>query len=157
MISAETCVFILFTFFGNVIISSLTTSIYNINDLSSSLDNLKVGDNINYEINGYSDWKIISIDKENGTIEVTSNSNVYDLTIEPNKTVDEYNAIFQAEADKFSDIVMLYQGKNYFTNKNKVMYFVYNRGNSYVQCQSYYCFEPPTDSSYVSFKTTNSK
>ena len=51
-------------FFGNVIISSLTTSIYNINDLSSSLDNLKVGDNINYEINGYSDCKIISIDKE---------------------------------------------------------------------------------------------
>ena len=81
----------------------LANNVYNINDLNGNLSQIKEGDIVNYEINGYSKWRVINIDKENGTIEVTSDSNVYDLTLEPYKSIDEYKAIFQSEADKFTN------------------------------------------------------
>ena len=96
--------FLLVVFLGSRIIPAmLANNVYNIGDLNGNINNVKTGDIINYEINGYSKWRVLSVDKENGTVEVTSDSNVYDLTIEPNKTVDEYNQIFQTEADKFYD------------------------------------------------------
>lgn len=96
--------FLLVAFLGSRIIPAmLANNVYNMSDLDGNLGNVKEGDIISYEINGYNKWRILSVDKENGTVEVTSDSNVYDLTIEPGKTVDEYNAIFQSEADKFND------------------------------------------------------
>ena len=98
------CIFVFFVIFcGGMIASSLTTNIYGITDLNENIDNLKVGDTINYNINGYSDWKVLNVDKNSGTVEVTSNTNVKDLEIEPYKTVDEYNQLFQTEADGFLD------------------------------------------------------
>ena len=95
---------LLFVFLGSRIVPAmLAGNVYNIGDLSGNIDNIKAGDIINYEINGYSKWRILSVDKENGTVEVTSDSNVYDLTIEPNHNIDYYNELFQTEADKFND------------------------------------------------------
>ena len=88
---------------GRIIPEMLSGNVYRVTELSDNLDRVKVGDKINYTINGYNNWRVLSVDKENGTIDVTSNTNVKDLTIEPYKTVDEYNALFQAEADAFRD------------------------------------------------------
>ena len=103
LISAAVCLFAILVFGGSIIISSLRTSVYGINDLSENLDSVNSGDIINYDINGYSKWKVLTVDTENGTVEVTSKTSVKDLTIEPYKTVDEYNEIFQTEANKFND------------------------------------------------------
>ena len=101
---AAICLFVfIVALSGKVLLSSLTSSVYNISNLKDNIDNVNAGDIINYEINGYSDWKVLSVDKENGTIEVTSNTNVKDLTIEPYKSVDEYNRLFQSEADRYKD------------------------------------------------------
>ena len=95
---------LLFVFLGSRIVPAmLAGNVYNIGDLSGNIDNIKAGDIINYEINGYSKWRILSVDKENGTVEVTSDSNVYDLTIDPYHNIDYYNELFQSEADKFND------------------------------------------------------
>lgn len=97
-------IFLLFAFLGfRIVPAMLANNVYNINDLNGNLSQIKEGDIVNYEINGYSKWRVINIDKENGTIEVTSDSNVYDLTLEPYKSIDEYKAIFQSEADKFTN------------------------------------------------------
>ena len=95
---------LLIVFLGcRMVPAMFANQVYGISNISENLDNVKSGDIVNYEINGYSKWRVLSVDKENGTIDVTSDTNVYDLTIEPNKTIDEYNAIFQAEASKFND------------------------------------------------------
>ena len=88
---------------GRIVPEMLSGNVYRITELNDALDKVKAGDKINYTINGYNNWRVLSVDKENGTIDVTSNTNIKDLTIEPYKTVDEYNAIFQAEADAFRD------------------------------------------------------
>ena len=88
---------------GKVVLTSLTSSVYGISELNDNLDSIKTGDIINYNINGYSEWKVLTVDKANGTIEVTSKTSVKDLTVEPYKSVDEYNALFQSEAEKFND------------------------------------------------------
>ena len=103
IIPAAVCLFVfVVALSGKVLLSSLTSSVYNITDLNN-LDNVNVGDAINYDINGYSDWRVLSIDKENGTIEVTSNTNTKNLTIQPYQSVDKYNQLFQTEANKFLD------------------------------------------------------
>ena len=81
----------------------LLGSVYNINDLSSDISKLKVGDTIKYEINGYSDWKVIYIDKENNTVDVVSKENLTDITIEDKDDFDNSLSIFQTEADKYVD------------------------------------------------------
>ena len=50
-------------------------SVYNVTELEQQFDKIAVGDTINYEINGYSDWQVISTDKDNGTIDVVAKSN----------------------------------------------------------------------------------
>ena len=97
-------VFILILFIGGRIVPEmLSSNVYRITELSDNLDKVRAGDKVNYSINGYNNWRVLSVDKENGTIDVTSNTNVKDLTIEPYQTVDDYNRIFQDEADKFRD------------------------------------------------------
>ena len=95
---------LVFVFVGcRVIPSLLANNVYSITDAGGNIDSLNPGDMINYNINGYSNWRILTVDKENGTVEVTSDSNVYNLTIDPSKSDEEINAIYQAEADKFID------------------------------------------------------
>lgn len=81
----------------------LLGSVYNLQDVSSNIDKIKIGDSINYEINGYSDWKVIYIDKENGTIDVVSKENVSDITISNKEDFDNALEIFQTEANKYVD------------------------------------------------------
>ena len=103
IIPAAICLFVfVVALSGKVLLSSLTSSVYNIGDLNN-LDNVNVGDTINYSINGYSNWKVLSVDKNNGTVEVTSETNTKDLTIQPYQSVEEYNQLFQTEANKFLD------------------------------------------------------
>ena len=105
---------LLLIFLGSRFIPAMfASSVYTINDLSDNMDKVRAGDIINYEINGYRNWRVLSVDKKNGTVDVTSSSNVYDLTLEPNKTLDEYKNIFQQEADKFYD-------KNYVVNARTI-------------------------------------
>ena len=61
-------------------------SIYNIDELKNNFSNVKIGDTINYEINGYSDWEVLYTDIDNGTIDIVSKTNTEDLTLEPNQT-----------------------------------------------------------------------
>ena len=103
LIPAAICLFVfVVALSGRGLLSSLTSSVYNINDLSS-LDNVNVGDTINYSVNGYSNWKVLSVDKNNGTVEVTSTTNTKNLTIQPYQSVDDYNQLFQNEANRFLD------------------------------------------------------
>lgn len=81
----------------------LMGSVYNINDLNTNIKKIKIGDSIKYEINGYSDWKVIYIDKVNGTIDVVSKDNVSEITISDKDDFDNALDIFQTEADKYVD------------------------------------------------------
>ena len=106
---------------GRFIPTLFVSSIHNISDLNGNLDSIKSGDIIDYEINGYSDWKVLSVDRKNGIVDVTSSSNIYDLTMEPYKTVDEYNTIFQTEANKFYDNKYVINART--INKSDVLMF----------------------------------
>jgi len=78
-------------------------SIYNIDELKNNFSNVKIGDTINYEINGYSDWEVLYTDIDNGTIDIVSKTNTEDLTLEPNQTKEYYENIFQETANKYND------------------------------------------------------
>ena len=83
-----------------------------------------MGDSINYEVNGYSDWQVIGKDEYAGTIDVVSKTNTEDLTLEPNQTKEYYENKFQETANKYVD-------NNYAINARTVKmedlrYFEYN-------------------------------
>lgn len=42
----------------------LLSSIYNVEDVDTSIGKIKLGDIIHYDLNGYSDWQVIYIDKK---------------------------------------------------------------------------------------------
>lgn len=126
---AAICLFVLIVALsGKVLLSSLTSSVYNITDLNN-LDNVNVGDTINYSINGYSNWKVLSVDKNNGTVEVTSETNTKDLTIQPYQSVEEYNQLFQTEANKFLDNNYVVSART--INKADVLTFNDESGEEY--------------------------
>lgn len=81
----------------------LLSSIYNVEDVDTSIGKIKLGDIIHYDLNGYSNWQVIYIDKKNNTLDVVSKTNTEDITL---TTEDDYkNAlnIFQETADKYVD------------------------------------------------------
>lgn len=49
---------------GYILPKYLLGSVYSISEIENNIDKVKVGDTINYELNGYSDWQVISVDKE---------------------------------------------------------------------------------------------
>ncbi len=81
----------------------LMSSVYNFNDVEANINKLKVGDSINYDINGYSTWKVIYIDKENNTIDVVSKDNLTDITLSTKEDFENALDTFQTEADKYVD------------------------------------------------------
>ena len=87
-------IIILGRFRGN----GLLGSAYSITELESKIDSVRVGDTINYNVNGYSDWQIVSIDKGNGTVNVISKDNVSDITLNGENAVSALN-IFQEAAN----------------------------------------------------------
>ena len=83
-------------------LSRIYGSVYDVDSIGKDIDKIKVGDTINYTANGYSDWKVLSIDKENKTMDIISNGSVGDLTIKWTD-IDNYLDILQAEANKYMD------------------------------------------------------
>lgn len=77
-------------------------SVYNVTELEQQFDKIAVGDTINYEINGYSDWQVISTDKDNGTIDVVAKSNTEGITIS-SENAENILDILQTAADKYTD------------------------------------------------------
>ena len=81
----------------------LLGSLYNVNEIESNIDKIKIGDRINYEINGYSDWQVVSIDKRNNTLDVVSRTNVEDITLTTKEDYENALDIFQETANKYTD------------------------------------------------------
>lgn len=91
-------------FLSNKFITKQTVgSIYNIDEAGDNFDNIQIGDEINYEVNGYSDWQVIGKDDYEGTIDVVSKTNTEDLTLDYNQTKEYYENKFQETADKYVD------------------------------------------------------
>ena len=77
-------------------------SIYSISKLENAINDVEIGDTIEYEINGYSDWQVLYMDKENNTIDVVSKTNVKDLSLSGDDYKNAVN-IFQEEANNYTD------------------------------------------------------
>ena len=112
-------------------------SIYNVEEAEDNFYNIQIGDSINYEVNGYSDWQVIGKDDYNGTIDVVSKTNTEDITLEPNQTKEDYERIFQETANKYIDGSYAISART--TNQNDSNYFNYetdfwfnNIDNSYI-------------------------
>ena len=78
-------------------------SIYNISELEENFDNIQIGDEVNYEINGYNNWQVIGKDDYNGTVDIVSKTNTEDLTLEYGQPKEYYEQKFQEIADKYTD------------------------------------------------------
>ena len=78
-------------------------SIYNIDEANQNIENIKLGDTINYEINGYSDWQVLYVDKENGTVDVVSKTNVEDVTLSTTEEKDAYLEIINNKVANYND------------------------------------------------------
>ena len=74
--------------------------VYDIDSIGVNIDKIKIGDTINYTANGYNDWKVYSINREDNTIDIVSTSFVEDLTIKV-EDVDNYYDILQNTANKY--------------------------------------------------------
>lgn len=83
--------------------NKLLGSVYNINDVEKNINKIKIGDSINYEINGNADWKVIYIDKENNTIDVVSKKNLAEITLTNKEDFENALDTFQTEANKYID------------------------------------------------------
>lgn len=81
----------------------LLSNVYNVEDIKMSIDDVKVGDTINYEANGYTEWQVLYIDKENNTLDIISKDSVEDVSL--TGWIDYENAldIFQETAEKYMD------------------------------------------------------
>ena len=62
---------------------------------------LQVGDNVKYEAKGYKNWKVLSIDKENNTVDLISGGIVKNLTLSGKEDWDNYEDIIQREVDEY--------------------------------------------------------
>ena len=78
-------------------------NVYNIFDAEANFDIIEIGDEINYEINGCSNWQVIGKNNYEGTINVVSKTNAEYLTIEGNKNIEYYQNIFQETANKYTN------------------------------------------------------
>lgn len=95
-------VIVLLTFFS-IQPNKILGSVYDIDSAKNNLNKIKVGDSINYEINGYSDWKVIYVDKKNNTIEVVSKENLGEITLATKEDFENALDNFQEEANKYVD------------------------------------------------------
>lgn len=70
---------------------------------NTSQNNLQVGDIVDYEANSYKGWKVLSIDKDNNTVDIISTGIVSNRTLEGKKDYNDAEKIFQSEADKYKN------------------------------------------------------
>ena len=99
-------------------------SIYNIEEAGTNFDNIQIGDEINYEVNGYSDWQVIGKDEYAGTIDVVSKTNTEDLTLEYDQSKEYYENIFQETANKYVDNNYVISART--VNQSDLDYFNYD-------------------------------
>ena len=66
-------------------------------------DNIKIGNNIKYEANGYKNWKVLSIDEEAETVDVISGGIVKNITFIGKDDYDNYETNLQQEVDKYKN------------------------------------------------------
>ena len=64
---------------------------------------LKVGDNVKYEAKGYKNWKVLSIDKDNNTVDIISGGIVKNITLSGKEDWDKYEDIIQREVDEYKN------------------------------------------------------
>lgn len=62
---------------------------------------LQVGDYVKYSANGYSSWRILSIDKSNSTAEIISTGVVKNLELKGKDSYDNLETILQGEVDLY--------------------------------------------------------
>ena len=98
--------------------SGILGSTYDIDNIEKNIDKIKVGDSINYTANGYNDWKVLSIDKENKTMEIISRTSTEDVEIK-STDVDNYLDILQATANKYMDGKYAIDARSIITNNNE--------------------------------------
>ena len=64
---------------------------------------LQVGDNVKYEAKGYKNWKVLSIDKDNNTVDIISRGIVKNITLSGKEDWDNYEDIIQREVDEYKN------------------------------------------------------
>ena len=84
----------------NFSFKKLMSNVYEISEIKSNIDNVKVGDTIKYEANGYSDWQVLYIDKENNTLDIVSKTNPETVLIDDVNTALN---VLQEAANKYLD------------------------------------------------------
>ena len=78
-------------------------SVYSIEQVSQDIDSIRVGDTINYEINGYDDWQVLYVDKENGTVDLVSGGIVKNVMISGDTGYNNYSEILQDEVNAYKN------------------------------------------------------
>lgn len=78
-------------------------NVYSIDDAINNYGRINIGDTINYEINGYSDWQVIDKNDNNELIEIVSKGDAENLSLEMYKDKDYYENLFQETANKYID------------------------------------------------------
>lgn len=105
ILAASICTVILIVIMVSMSIrpNHLLGSVYNVNDLEKNIDKIKVGDIINYDLNGQSKWKVIYIDKGNGTVDVVSTDTLAQITLSTKEDFENALDTLQTEANKYTD------------------------------------------------------
>ena len=127
-------------------------NVYEISEIKSNIDNVKIGDTIKYEANGYSDWQVLSVDKENNTLDIISKTSPEEVTLSGNGANETALDVFQETANKYLDGKYAVSARSVNTtdidNFSSNDFFWLANVNQYVV---YY------NGGYVSFISTNSE
>ena len=84
--------------------SKLFGSVYDVDSIGENIDNIKIGDSINYTVNGYSDWEVLDINKEDNTIDVVSKKSVENVMIPcADEKCSDFYDVLQDSANKYID------------------------------------------------------
>ena len=78
-------------------------SVYSIEHANQDIDSIKVGDTIRYDINGYDNWQVLYIDKENGTVDLVSGGVVKNVMITGDTGYNNYSDTLQDEVNAYKN------------------------------------------------------
>ena len=81
--------------------NKIMSNIYEISEINKNIDNLQKGDTIKYEANGYSDWEVLYIDKENKTIDIISKTSPEEVTLKGKDGYENGLNIIQEKVNKY--------------------------------------------------------
>lgn len=84
-------------------INNLLGSTYSNEALDIDISSLKIGDKINYSANGYDNWQVLYIDKENSTIDIISDDATEQLTFKGENGYNSYLDTLQSAVELYKD------------------------------------------------------